>query len=259
MSESMYIAASGALAQQTRLEVLANNLANANSAGFKEDRCVFRQYLPLTPDLPGYSLADANSQQAGSSLSPLLGNSYVKFEGTIPDFSPGEITFTGNVFDFALNGEGFFCVGTPQAVQYTRDGAFTLSKEGELITHGGLPVLGNGGPIKIDSTDFSVDKEGNISVKGSLVDKIKIVNFPEKTNLQKVGDNLFTPVDPQVAVGKAEDVEVKQGFIERSNVNTIKVMTEMIETLRAFEAYQKIIQSTSDATSQAINEVGKLQ
>jgi flagellar basal-body rod protein FlgF len=258
MTQSMYIAASGALAQQMRLEVLANNLSNANSAGFKEDKTVFRQYLP-TPGLPGYNLAEATNQQTGSSLPASLGDSYVKFEGTITDFSPGEITSTGNVFDFALNGKGFFCVGSPTGVQYTRNGSFTLNKNGELITKSGLPVLGNGGPIKIDSSDFSVDEGGNVSVNGAIIDKIKIVTFPEKTNLQKVGDNLFSPVDPQVVGGKAEGVEVKQGFIEQSNVNTVKIMTEMIETLRAFEAYQKIIQSTSDVTSKAIDEVGRLQ
>lgn len=259
MTQSMYIAASGALAQQMRLEVLTNNLSNANSSGFKEDRCVFQKYLPSIPGQPGYTPASAGNQPAGTSLSAGAGDPYVKFEGTMTDFSQGEITSTGNIFDFALSGDGFFCVSSPNGVQYTRNGAFTLSKDGELVTGNGLPVLGNGGAIKIDSRDFTVDQDGNVSVEGAMVDKIKIVAFPENVALQKVGDNSFVPADPNAKGGKPENVEVRQGFIESSNVNTVKIMTEMIETLRAFEAYQKIIQSTSEATSKAINEVGKLQ
>jgi len=182
----------------------------------------------------------------------------VAFEGTRTSFSPGQLKHTGNALDLGLDGNGFFCVKTPEGVQYTRKGNFSLNQEGVLSTQEGLPVLGNGGEIKIDGRDIVVDVEGNISVDGKQIDTIKIADFPQPYALEKVGDTLFVPIDPRVSEDIAEGVKVSQGFIELSNVDAVRVMTEMIEVLRAYESYQKVIRSVDEITSKAINEVGTL-
>jgi flagellar basal-body rod protein FlgG len=255
MDQTMYIATSGALAQQMRLEVLANNLSNSNTVGFKEDKTVFREYLPLsTPTLAG-NPSEGSSPSTGS----LQADSYVMLERTMVDFSPGQLRSTGNRLDFALNGNGFFCVETPGGTLYTRNGNFTLDKDGILVTQEGLPVLGNKTQIRLSGGDVTVDKEGNISENGSVIDRLRVVDFTDHTVLTKAGDSCFVPADPSITAQRVDQPEISQGFIEMSNVDTVRVMTEMIETLRAYESYQKVIQSYSDVTTKAINEVGSLQ
>ena len=123
MSQSMYIAASGALVQQMRLEILSNNLSNLNTMGFKEDRTVFKAHFPGSA-----AITEEDSREALVSGEPTFmplyvsSNAYVTFEGTKTNFSPGELKYTGNSLDFALNGNGFFCVETPDGIQYTRKG-----------------------------------------------------------------------------------------------------------------------------------------
>jgi len=118
--------------------------------------------------------------------------------------------------------------------------------------------LGERGEIEINGTNFVVDGQGNVAVDGNTVDTIKIVDFPQPYALKKSGNSLFALTDPDIAENKAERVEVRQGFLEFSNVDAIKMMTEMIEVLRGYEAYQKIIQSIDDTNSKAINDVGRL-
>ena len=135
MSQSMYIAASGALVQQMRLEVLANNLSNSNTVGFKEDRTIFRAYLPgsaASTMNDSERTLTAGEQKISPSLLP--GNLCVTFEGTRTNFLPGQSKYTGNALDLSLNGSGFFCVETSDGVQYTRKGNFTLNQEGVMVT-----------------------------------------------------------------------------------------------------------------------------
>ena len=260
MSGAIYTATSGALAYQMRLDVLSNNLSNIGTVGFKEDRTVFRTYLPASQDPIDEDLQTTLMSEEPTTLeSYQISNSLVAFEGTITDFSPGQLKQTGNAFDLAIDGNGFFCIQTPGGVQYTRKGNFTLNQEGVLANQEGLPVLGNGGEIKfIDGKDLIVDKEGNISIDGEEIDSLKIVNFPIPDRLKKVGNTLFEPADPAIIEEKAEGFSINQGFIELSNVDAIRVMLEMIEVLRGYESYKKAIQSVDDITSKAINEVGQL-
>jgi len=255
MDQTMYIATSGALAQQMRLEVLANNLSNSNTVGFKEDKTIFREYFPLSPVMPGETAVENGSSSAVAPQS----DSYVMLERTMVDFSPGQLRSTSNRLDFALNGNGFFCIEAPSGTLYTRKGNFTLNKEGILVTQEGLPVLGNKSKIRLGGSDITVDKQGNISEKGSVIDSLRIVDFTDRSVLSKAGDTFFAPADPSITGQNVDEPEISQGFIEMSNVDTVRVMTEMIETLRTYESYQKVIQSYSDVTTKAINEVGSLQ
>jgi flagellar basal-body rod protein FlgG len=260
MSGAIYTATSGALAYQMRLDVLSNNLSNIGTVGFKEDRTVFRAYLPASPNpIDETFQTTLMSEEPTTVESYQVSNALVAFEGTRTDFSPGQLKQTGNAFDLAIDGNGFFCIQTPGGVQYTRKGNFTLNDEGVLANQEGLPVLGNGGEIKfVDGKKFFVDKEGNISIDGEEIDTLKIVNFDDPDRLKKVGNTLFESTDPNMIEEKAENFNLNQGFIELSNVDAIRVMLEMIEVLRGYESYKKAIQSVDDITSKAINEVGQL-
>jgi len=245
MSGSIQLVAAGGIFYEKKLAVLANNLSNISTVGFKRDQ-VFR--------VPGLKANPEGSSIPGKSQNLF---SIMPF-GTRSDFSPGSLKHTGNALDLSVGGNGFFCIETPEGIQYTKKGNFTLNDQGALVTQEGLPVLGEGGEMKIDGKNVVVDKEGNISVDGNSVDTIKVVNFSEPhAQLKKVGASLFALADPDIAESEAEEVEVRQGFVEFSNVDAIRVMTEMIEVLRGYESYQKIIRSINDVSLKAINDVGR--
>ncbi len=251
MNDIIYTAASGAIINQMRLEILSNNLANLNTAGFKADKSIFKTYLP----------SSSGSNPSGDMSPNFACNYHVEFEGTKTDFSSGGLQYTGNVLDLALEGDGFFCIKTQDGTRYTRNGNFTLNREGVLVTQDGLPVLGDSGPINIDVKDggnIVIDEQGNISVDEDQVGTLKIVDFSQPYPLKKMGDTMFAPVGKGNNEKGADNVKVTQGFIELSNVNAIGVMTEMIEVMRGYESYQKVMQFVDNITSKAINEVGRV-
>jgi flagellar basal-body rod protein FlgG len=154
-------------------------------------------------------------------------------------------------------GSGFFQVQTDSGPQYTRKGNFSINDDGVLSTADGWPVMGQGGEIAIDGADVEIDDQGQIIVDGEVQDRLLVVDFEKPYQLLKNGSNQFVPVDENVIAQPSEDYAVTQGFVEGSNVNAIRAMTEIIETMRVFESYQKIIQASDDATSKAVNDVGR--
>ncbi len=246
MSGGMYLAAAGALAQQTRLEVLANNIANINTNGYKGEKTVFR--INPTEDGP----QTEQSADATQSLSPYA----PPFETRI-DFSQGALRETGNPLDVAINGSGFFAVQTPDGIQYTRQGSFSLDDGGVLVTSDGFPVLGDGGEITLEAGQVEIDLEGGITLDGDEVGRFQITDFENPQVLQKVGNGRFVTTDQTVVGERPADTTFSQGYLETANVNAILAMTEMVETSRAFGAYQKVIQTVDEATSTSINNVGK--
>jgi flagellar basal-body rod protein FlgF len=246
MSGGMYLAAAGALVQQLRLEVLANNVANISTIGYKGDRSIFQipeESEPQTFETPIEGI---------QTLSP-----YAPPFSTVIDFSQGAIRPTGNPLDVAINGSGFFSIQTPDGVQYTRQGNFTLNSEGVLITPDGYPVQGEGGEITLEGGTIEIDLQGNVYVDGDEVDRLQISDFTNPETLKKAGNGRFVGSDGTIAADRPEESTVSQGYVETANVNPVRAMTEMIETSRAFEAYQKVIQSADEATSKSINDVGK--
>ena len=214
------------------------------------------------------SIDPADLPASMSSASPELNTSQAQsfwFQfNSYTDFTHGSLKNTGNDFDLALAGDGFFCVQKPDGVHYTRKGNFTLNAEGVLVTGNGYPVVGDGGEIEVKGSEnphqfkkFTVDEEGNVSVDGKQVGSLRIVNFPEPGKLMKMGDTLFKAAENSPPPVKAEDFKVSQGFVELSNVDVVKMMTEMIEVLRGYESYQKVIRTADEASSKSINEVGK--
>ncbi len=254
MSGEIYMAAAGALAYEKRLQIVSNNLANSNTVGYKQDHGQF-QIIDL-PEEP-----NQNGDELKTSQGDLFWNQF----NVYTDHTSGSLKNTGNDFDLALVGKGFFCVQTADGTRYTRKGDFTLNADGVLVTRNGWPVLGEGGEISVDGKGnphqykkFSVSEEGNISVDGASVDRLRIVDFPQPYMLTKEGETLFKAADSGAGETPAEDIRVGQGFIELSNVDAVKMMTEMIEVLRGYETYQKIIRSIDEVNSRAINEIGKM-
>lgn len=246
MSGGMYLAAAGALVQQLRLEVLSNNVANINTIGYKGDRSIFQ--IPEETESQVFETPIEGIQ----SLSP-----YAPPFSTVIDFSQGAIRQTGNSLDVAINGKGFFSIQTPDGVQYTRQGSFTLDTEGVLVTQDGYPVMGEGGAITLEEGSVEIDMEGAVYVDGDEIGRLQIIDFPNVDGLKKAGNGRFIALDTAMPGSRPENTVLRQGHVESANVNPVRAMTEMIETSRAFEAYQKVIQSTDEATSKSINDVGK--
>ncbi|MCP4367370.1 MAG: flagellar basal-body rod protein FlgF [Deltaproteobacteria bacterium] len=250
MSGAIYMSAAGAMAYEKRMQVISNNLANINTSGFKKDKGHFQ--IIDSPDSVKEDL-EKNVISKEERQPPL----WLQFE-TKTDFSAGVLKHTGNPLDLALEGDGFFCIKTEQGTQYTRNGNFSLDQDGLIVTMDGLSVLGEGGPINIDGNTFVVDAKGNVSVDGNLVDTIKIVEFQKKDALKKTGSSLFAIADNNAVESKVENIGVSQGFIELSNVNAIRMITEMIEVLRGYESYQKAIKTADETNAKAINDVGRV-
>ena len=192
MSGGIYMAASGALAYEKRLQLISNNLANANTVGYKMDHGQFQSIDPA--DLP------ASFGTSSPEMTISQGQSFWFQFSSYTDFTHGSLKKTGSDFDLALIGDGFFCVQKPDGVHYTRKGDFTLNAEGVLVTANGFPVMGNGGEISVkgtanpqESKKLAVDEKGNVSVDGKQVDSLRIVSFSEPAKLMKMGDTLFKP------------------------------------------------------------------
>jgi len=250
MSGAIYMSAAGAMAYEQRMQVISNNLANINTSGFKKEKGHFQ--IIDSPDSIKEDLKK-NSISKDEKQAPL----WLQFE-TKTDFSAGVLKHTGNPLDLALEGDGFFCIKTEQGTQYTRNGNFSLDQDGMLVTMDGLSVLGEGGSINIDGNTFTVDANGNVEVDGNLVDTIKIVGFQKQDALKKTGNSLFAIADNSKVESKVENIRLSQGFIELSNVNAIRMITEMVEVLRGYESYQKAIKTADEANAKSINEVGRV-
>jgi flagellar basal-body rod protein FlgG len=231
----MQAAASGMVAQMAGQDVVANNLANVNTSGFKRDVPSFRALL--TGQLEG-----ANTAQV--SVDPGF------------DRSQGAIRETGSPTHFALDGDGYFAVQTPSGVACTRNGAFTLDSEGYLVTTSGDKVLGQSGPVQLAGKgEIKVSERGVLTQNGQDMDTLQVVRFAPTAPLGKTGDGLWR-MDPS-STTIATDVRVRQGSLEASNVNPIEEMVSMIAGLRTYEASQKSIQAQDETLDKLVNEVGR--
>ncbi len=257
MISGLYSAISGSIAQERRLEIISNNLANMSTAGYKRDIPLFKAVLSNTQnqiqEAPGIAFISLEEK------SPLFKNasSFVVLDKIATDFSQGLFKETGNKLNVAINGDGFFVIETPQGTRYTRQGNFSIDNSNRLVTQEGHPVMSSANnEIIIDGKSIEIGDTGEISVDGKIVGSLNVVNFPKPYSLKKIGNSLFTSTEGS---SQAKEYGVKQGFLELSNINVIKEMVQMIDTLRSFQSYQKVIQMSMEAvTSRAVNEIGKL-
>lgn len=245
MENAQLISLSRQVALQRQMDVVANNLANINTTGFKSEQMLFEQYLmPVAAD-KDFAYPDQ----------PLH---YVEDWTTIHDMSNGSITLTGNPLDVALNGNGFLTVQTAAGERYTRSGALQINNEGTLVDLDGNPVLGDGGPIQFDAsdTDITISGTGMISTNNGDKGRLALVEFPSPEQLAREGNNLYAPL-PDAVSQPATTTRITQGAIERSNVSGVSEMTEMIRVSRAYESLASTMQKQDDLRRTAIQRLGE--
>lgn len=225
----------GALRQETRFDIISNNLSNTQTIGFKREIPVFRNTL------------DQVLQRANQSIGDSIFISHRQ----------GELQETGNPFDFAIDGEGFFKVKTPFGIGYTRAGKFKLNQERLLTTSEGYPLLGRKGLLKIEGQNITVEKNGIVKADGNLIDQIDLVTFGDLKSLKKIGHHLFlVEGEEEISV---KDPQILQGFLESSNVNVIEEMVQLMDAFRSYESCIKVIQSQDEMDSNAVNNLGRIR
>lgn len=265
MVKGLYTAYTGMINQQNRLDVLTNNLANSATNGFKKEGSTSQSF----DETLAIKIKDTSNYNLPQGLGDIsLG---VKIGECYTDYSQGSFRVTDNVYDLALDGDGFFAVSFTNkagetSVKYTRDGAFTVDRNGYLRTKDGDFVLnqaaaqagnpGQAGYIQIDpNVELKVDELGNLYQNNTLVGQIGVVDFADYNYLAKYGENMYDLVDGGQV--QASDAQVVQGTLEMSNVNVVSEMVEMISISRAYESNQKIIQTIDDTLEKAVNNIGK--
>lgn len=243
MENAQLISLSRQMALQRQMDVVANNLANINTTGFKGEKILFEQYLmPVAKD-KDFAYPDQ----------PLH---YVQDWATVHDMANGSVTPTGNPLDVALNGDGFLAVMTPAGERYTRNGSLQINSEGILVDLDGNPVLADGGQIQFDDTDtdVTISSTGLISTNNGQKGRLQVVEFASPEELTREGNNLYaSTAAPQAAVATT----VTQGAIERSNVSGVAQMTEMIRVSRAYESIAGTMQKQDDMRRTAIQRLGE--
>jgi flagellar basal-body rod protein FlgF len=247
MIGGMLDAVRGCLKEEMRMDLVSNNLANSTVIGFKKDVISFQEMLEEASQGP---------TSEGSGDLGIEGSSVIKIQ---TDFSQGDTRGTGNPLDLAIFGEGFFKVDTPEGIRYTRKGNFSLDTEGFMITQDGYRVMGEGGSINISGNEIIIDGRGTITADGDEVGRIAVVNFEDSAALVKEGRGFYRNQMNFPEVAPAPETRIQQEYVELSNVNVAEEMILMIQSLRAFESYQKSIQILDGLNSRAINEVGRLR
>jgi flagellar basal-body rod protein FlgF len=247
MDNSLLVSLSQQLAAYRAMDVIANNLANASTPGFKREAAKFEEYVTQT--------RPAEGQKGPQSLS------FVKDAGILRDSSQGTVEQTGATYDVALAGKGFFSVQTPAGMRYTRDGHFSLDANGNLVTSQGFQVQGDGGAITITPNDgeINIAADGTISSVvngvGNQLAKLKVTDFDDTRAMTKEGANLYSTTQ----TGKTPDiVTMRQGALEASNVQPVVEISHMIEVMRAYEATATLSKSQEDMMRQAIDRLGQM-
>ena len=266
MVKGLYTAYTGLVNQQNRLDILTNNLANSATNGYKKEGATSQSFAD--------ELAIKIKDTSDYSLPKRLGNMSlgVKIGENYTDYNQGSFRVTDNIYDIALDGDGFFAVSFTNkngetSVKYTRDGAFTVNREGYLMTKDGDFVLnqaaanagnpGQAGYIRIDpNQELVVDEAGYLYQNGAQLGQIGVVDFADYDYLQKYGENMYDMVDGGQRL--ESDAKVVQGTLEMSNVNVVSEMVEMITISRAFESNQKIIQTIDETLEKAVNNIGSV-
>ncbi|MEK6579046.1 MAG: flagellar hook-basal body protein [Bdellovibrionota bacterium] len=285
MATGLWTSATGAAAQSQNVDIIANNLANTDTAAYKKDLPTFKEYLatversPEVMDIPRGPIKDKE-------FYPLDGRdqAFVVMDGTHTNFRQGSLRVTQGPLDLALDGPGFFEVSTPNGIRYTRQGSLKMATDGRLVTNDGYPVLASQpgglagvqpaqGPVPAAGAGAEVarminlrDRGSNISISPAgeiyagedLIAKLNVVEFQNLGKLKKIGGGLFENKDTLVQPMPAAKTAVRQGLIETSNVNPIEEMTNLIKANRLFEHDLKAMKTYGELLSKEANDIGKL-
>jgi len=235
MHKGIYIALSGAVLKQRQVETISQNLANADTLGYKKDILSFKDYLipreivSLEPD--GRVMGDLSS--------------------SVIDFSSGNFIKTGNPLDVAIEGEGFISL---EGSRYTRRGDLKRDAEGYLTAYNGIRVLGKKGPIRLPEGKAEISEQGVVSSGGTEIDTLRLVRFGEAEKLSKKDGGIFS----SAGRGTETRTVLKTGYVEKSNVEAVKEVVRLIESLREFEMFQKAIHFFDEAASKVNNDIGRI-
>lgn len=261
MLKAIYTPMSGALAQEKVLDIIANNLANANTVGYKGDTVTFKLLEPEPEKNYKMLLPPANYKVDLQSVMPLHGNdiAYVGIADVERDESQGPAMQTNNSTDVMIEGDGMLAVNTKDGIRYTRSGAMTLSPEGVLTTNTGEPILGEKGNIVLKGEKFEINARGEIYQNKQLIDRLQLYTFDDSMQLERSGMNLWHYNGPDDGRELMKDPQVRQGFLEGSNVNAIKNLTSMIIAHRSYEAYQKAVSNYDKMMEISNNQLGAVR
>ena len=264
-TKGLFPAVSGAIAQDLKLQTIANNIANANTTGFKRDGQTFREYLTAAekdPDVLQVPRVPASIE----SFYDIQGGDrgYVESNGTFTNFSQGQLRPTGSTLDVAIEGKGLFEVMTPQGVRLSRNGQLKIDSTGTLVTKEGFPVLKEGTQdpaqrrIQVDGRNLTISNSGDIYDNGNQLGRLSVVEVANPDSLQKVGSSMYA-LKPNFAetLIPSVDSQVKQGFVELSNVNIVEEMTDMISASRSFETAQRAMKAFDQMDDKLVNQVPK--
>jgi len=253
MENALLVGLSRQIALRREMEVVANNIANVNTNGYKADGSVFEEFLMPGARAGQFPVADRRV-------------SYVHDRATWHDFSSGPIQRTGNPLDVAVEGNAFLVVQTPRGERYTRNGSFHLSATGELVTGEGYQVQGDGGPIQFQTTDrdISIGADGTITVRegaNTKTDaqrgKLRLVSFDRIGQLQKEGSSLFSAPDG-VTPQAPQKVRVVQGSLEQSNVRGVLEMARMVDITRTYTHIATLLQQQGDLRRSAVDKLAEV-
>lgn len=259
MIRGLYTAVSGMITQEAKQDVITNNLSNSTTVGFKQDNLAIRRFDDVLLENYDKVVGGKNVRNELGTLS--LGS---KVDSVNTDFTQGMVQDTGKPTDFAIDGKGFFTVqrndGVNNGQYFTRDGHFHVNMRGILVNDTGDAVIGRNlttnqlEPINVGNGKIASDIYGNISIDGNPMYKLYTVDFNDYNSIKKAGDNLY-----QGNNAVENNAIIKQNSLEKSNVNVINEMANMITTMRSFETNQKIIQSLDETLGKAVNEVGSVR
>ncbi|MDA9431561.1 flagellar basal-body rod protein FlgF [Bradyrhizobium sp. CCBAU 51627] len=248
MQNALLVGLSRQMTLERQMDVIANNVANVNTNGFKADHSLFEEYLNSNAHEDNFIGSDRRV-------------SYVQDRGTYRDVGQGPMEATNNPLDMAISGNAFFAVQVNGAERYTRDGKFALSSTGQLMTSDGNLVLGTAGPIVFQPTDHDINvaPDGTVTVlegtakTDSIRGKIRMVTFDDPAKLIKLGANLY---DTGSATQRPDTKStLQQGYVEKSNVNSVVEMSRMVEVMRSYTAIANLLQQQSDLHKSAIEKL----
>jgi flagellar basal-body rod protein FlgF len=242
MENAQLVSLSRQIALQRQMDVVANNMANINTTGFKAEDMLFQEYkMPVAAD---------NDFAGNQSVS------YTEDWATVHDMTNGPLSQTGNPLDVALSGKGFLTVSTPNGDRYTRAGSLAIDASGTLVDLAGNPVLSDAGPVHFDAADVNIqiDKSGNITTSQGGKGKLAVVEFADTQQLVREGNNLYSGGTPVAATA----TDLIQGSIERSNVSGVTEMAQMIRVERAYQQLADIMQRQDELRTSAVQKLGSL-
>ena len=249
MWKVLAIAEQGLNKQLRRQDAVAQNLANVNTTGYKRKICEEKDFKACVQNSFDNRLCpagDTNTYNDGGLL-----------DTGVMDLTQGSLVQTDSALSLAINGKGFFKLLTPSGVQYTRNGNFTLDAEGTVVSHDGFPVLGTGGPIRVDGKKIEVMSDGTVRSDEDIVGKISVVDFPEPVNLTQAGDHLMS--SQETPEETTSDAGILSGYLESSNVNALTEMVRMIESMRYSQMNEKVIKTADELLDKINNQLGKVR